>query len=353
MLQRRLIELSSKLKVLALVIVFILIFAAGAEAGVLKNGDRGSTVEELQQNLSELGYDTSVDGIFGPGTEQALRNFQESASLSADGIYGSQTEAAIQEELNNNSENIYTVQPGDTLSIIANNHGVSLNDLRIANNIDGSMIHPGDELVIPGENGGLTGQGGEETEVVEITHNVRSGEALSTIARQHDTDVATIREYNNISGDMIRAGDELVIPVHRTGNNNVSRSASTNFSWPVDGNITSDYGNRRHPVSGRNDFHSGVDIAAPHGTTVQAAASGTVSFVGWMGGYGRVVIIDHGNGYETLYAHNSQILVNKGQNVNRGSAIARVGTSGVATGPHVHFEVHQNGNHQNPMNFLR
>ena len=346
--------MSRKIKVLALLMILFVSITIGAEAGVLRNGARGSAVEELQQNLSDLGYDVSVDGIFGAGTEQALRNFQESAGLSVDGIYGNQTRQALKEELNNNSSNnIYTVQPGDTLTIIAINHGVSLNELRVANDVDGSMIHPGDELVIPGENDSLTGQGGEETEVVEITHNVRNGEALSTIARQHDTDVATIREYNNISGDLIRAGDELVIPVHRSGNNSVSRSASTNFSWPVDGNITSDYGNRRHPVSGRNDFHSGIDIAAPHGTTVQAAASGTVSFVGWMGGYGRVVIIDHGNGYETLYAHNSQILVNKGQNVNRGSAIARVGTSGVATGPHVHFEVHQNGNHQNPMNFLR
>jgi len=347
--------LSSKFKSLALILILFLVFTAGVDAGVLRNGDRGSAVEELQQNLSELGYETSVDGIFGPGTEQALRNFQESAGLSADGIYGNQTEAAIQEELNNNnnSNNIYEVQPGDTLTIIAINHDVSLNELRVANDIDGSSIYPGDELIIPGENGSLTGQGGEESEVEEITHNVRSGEALSTIARQHDTDVATIREYNNLNGDMIRAGDELVIPVSSRNSSSQRSNSSTNFDWPVEGNITSDYGNRRHPVTGGNDFHSGIDIAAPHGTTIQAAASGTVSFVGWMGGYGRVVIIDHGNGYETLYAHNSQIMVNEGQNVNRGTAIARVGTSGVATGPHVHFEVHKNGNHQNPMNFLR
>ena len=346
--------MSRKFKVLILVLALFLTISIGVEAGVLRNGDRGPAVEELQSNLQELGYNTSVDGIFGAGTEQALRNFQDSTGLSVDGIYGSQTRSALEEELNNNSSNnIYTVKQNDTLTIIAINHGVSINELRTANDVDGSMIHPGDELVIPGENGSLTGQGGEEEEVEEITHNVRNGEALSTIARQHDTDVATIREYNNISGDLIRAGDELVIPVNRSGNNNATRSTDSNFSWPVDGNITSAYGNRRHPVTGRNDYHSGVDIAAPHGTTVQAAASGTVNFVGWMGGYGRVVIIDHGNGYETLYAHNSQILVNEGQNVNRGNAIARVGTSGVATGPHVHFEVHQNGNHQNPMNFLR
>ncbi|MFN2363184.1 MAG: peptidoglycan DD-metalloendopeptidase family protein [Halarsenatibacteraceae bacterium] len=345
--------MSIKFKVLAVTLICFLVLSVGAEAGILRNGDRGAAVEELQQNLELLGYNTSVDGIFGSGTEQALREFQKEAGLSVDGVYGNQTETTLQEELNNSTENIYTVQQGDTLTIIAINHGVSLNDLRIANNIDGSRIHPGDELVIPGENGNLTGQGGEESGIEEITHNVRNGEALSTIARQHDTDVATIREYNNISGDMIKAGDELVIPVNRDSSGNSSRSSGSNLSWPVDGNITSDYGNRRHPVTGRNDFHSGVDIAAPHGTKVQAAESGTVSFVGWMGGYGRVVIIDHGNGYETLYAHNSQLLVSDGQRVNRGSSIARIGTSGVATGPHVHFEIHSNGNHQNPMNFLR
>ncbi|MFW5789710.1 MAG: peptidoglycan DD-metalloendopeptidase family protein [Bacillota bacterium] len=345
--------MSIKIKALALTMVFFLVLSAGVEASILRNGDRGAAVEQLQKDLQELGYDTSTDGIFGSGTEQALRNFQKDVSLSVDGVYGNQTETALQEELNNSKENIYTVQSGDTLTIIAINNGVSLNDLRTANNIDESRIHPGDELVIPDKNENLTGQGGEESGTEKITHNVRNGEALSTIARQHDTDVATIREYNNISGDMIKAGDELVIPVSRDSSGNSSRSSGTNLSWPVDGNITSDYGNRQHPVTGRNDFHSGVDIAAPHGTKVQAAESGTVNFVGWMGGYGRVVIIDHGNGYETFYAHNSQILVSEGQNVNRGSGIARIGTSGVATGPHVHFEVHQNGNHQNPMSFLR
>jgi len=339
--------------VLILILILLVFSTAAVEAGILRNGDRGAAVEELQQNLQLLGYNTSVDGIFGSGTEQALRNFQKAEGLRVDGVYGNQTEITLQEELNNSAENIYTVQQGDTLTIIAINHGVSLNDLRIANSIDGSMIHPGDELIIPGKNGSLTGQGGEESEIVEITHNVRSGEALFTIARKHDTDVETIREYNNLSGDLIRAGDELVIPVLRNSNSAQSANTSANFSWPVEGRITSGYGNRRHPVSGRNDFHKGVDIAAPYGTVIRATATGSVSFVGWMGGYGRVVIIDHGNGYETLYAHNSQILVSDGQRVNRGSSIARIGTSGVATGPHVHFEIHSNGNHQNPMNFLR
>lgn len=342
-----------KVLIIVLVLISLTLSTAAVEAAILRNGDRGAAVEELQQNLQLLGYNTSVDGIFGSGTEQALRNFQKTEGLRVDGVYGNQTEIALQEELTNSTENIYTVQQGDTLTIIAINHGVSLNDLRIANNIDGSMIHPGDELIIPGENGSLTGQGGGESEIVKITHNVKSGEALSTIASKHNTDVATIREYNNISGDLIRAGDQLVIPILRNSNTTQVSNSRTIFNWPVDGRITSGYGNRRHPVSGRNDFHSGVDLAAPYGTAIRAAASGRVSFVGWMGGYGRVVIVDHGNGYETLYAHNSQILVSDGQRVNNGAAIARIGTSGVATGPHVHFEIHSNGNHQNPMNFLR
>ncbi|MGM0420501.1 MAG: M23 family metallopeptidase, partial [Bacillota bacterium] len=120
----------------------------------------------------------------------------------------------------------------------------------------------------------------------------------------------------------------------------------------LDGRITSNYGNRRHPVTGRTNFHTGVDIAAAYGSTVKAAASGTVVHAGWRGGYGRTVIIDHGNGYKTLYAHNSQILVQQGQSVSRGSSIARVGTTGIATGPHVHFEVQQNDDHRNPLSFL-
>lgn len=113
--------------------------------------------------------------------------------------------------------------------------------------------------------------------------------------------------------------------------------------WPARGAFTSGFGIRRHPIFGIRRMHNGQDIAAPHGTPVLAAADGRVIYTGWFGGYGRIVIIDHGQNISTLYAHLSQILTRTGAQVRQGQAIGRVGSTGYATGPHVHFEVRVDG----------
>lgn len=124
------------------------------------------------------------------------------------------------------------------------------------------------------------------------------------------------------------------------------------FSLPCDGGITSNFGYRVHPILGRRRFHAGIDFGAPHGSTIRAADRGRVIFAGWYGGYGRSVIIDHGDGLTTLYAHSSQVYVSEGQTVERGQAIAAVGSTGLSTGPHLHFEVRANGEPVNPLNYL-
>jgi murein DD-endopeptidase MepM/ murein hydrolase activator NlpD len=111
------------------------------------------------------------------------------------------------------------------------------------------------------------------------------------------------------------------------------------FSWPVTGTITSPFGWRSNPFGGGPEFHQGLDIAAPMGTTVTAAAAGTVIMAQWYGGYGNYILIDHGGGYSTGYGHLSAIYVASGQAVQRGQAIGAVGSTGQSTGPHLHFEV--------------
>lgn len=111
------------------------------------------------------------------------------------------------------------------------------------------------------------------------------------------------------------------------------------FSWPVTGTITSPFGWRSNPFGGAPEFHQGLDIAAPTGTTVTAAAGGTVIMAQWYGGYGNYILIDHGGGYSTGYGHLSAIYVSTGQSVQRGQAIGAVGSTGQSTGPHLHFEV--------------
>ncbi len=129
------------------------------------------------------------------------------------------------------------------------------------------------------------------------------------------------------------------------------------FVRPVPGRITSPFGWRMHPIFKRKIFHSGIDIGAPYGTSIKAANSGRVMFVGWYSGYGKVVIINHGNingiPTTTLYAHMSTTIAKQGANVAKGQVIGKVGTTGYSTGPHLHFEVRQKGNPTNPLNFVR
>ena len=127
---------------------------------------------------------------------------------------------------------------------------------------------------------------------------------------------------------------------------------SGQFMWPVNGEITSPFGWRVHPIWGTQIFHAGLDIGADYGEPVHAADSGTVVYAGWMGGYGNAVMIDHGGGLVTLYGHNSSITVGEGQQVGKGETIALAGSTGNSTGPHCHFEVRVHGEVTNPLQYL-
>ncbi|MDY3985265.1 M23 family metallopeptidase [Dysosmobacter sp.] len=124
------------------------------------------------------------------------------------------------------------------------------------------------------------------------------------------------------------------------------------FRWPVSGRITSYFGGRKSPGGIGSTNHKGIDIAAPRGTPVYSADGGTVTYAGWMSGYGYLVRISHGNGYETYYGHNSSLTVSVGQKVYKGQQVARVGSTGNSTGNHCHFEVRYNGVAKNPLNYL-
>lgn len=131
-----------------------------------------------------------------------------------------------------------------------------------------------------------------------------------------------------------------------------TESAPGTLAWPVSGTITSPFGYRQNPFGGGMEFHQGLDIAAPMGTTITAASGGTVIQAGWFGGYGNYIVIDHGGGMSTGYGHCSQIFVSVGQKVQKGQAIGAVGSTGASTGPHVHFEVRINGKPVDPAAYL-
>ena len=124
------------------------------------------------------------------------------------------------------------------------------------------------------------------------------------------------------------------------------------FIWPCRGEITSYYGWRTHPIFGTTKYHSGMDIAVDYGTPIKAAAAGTIIYSGWLGGYGNTIMIDHGGGLVTLYAHNNELAVYEGQYVNQGVVVAYAGSTGWSTGPHCHFEARLHGEVTEPLDYL-
>lgn len=129
-------------------------------------------------------------------------------------------------------------------------------------------------------------------------------------------------------------------------------SAAFPSLWPVDGVLTSGFGYRNAPIGHRRKFHSGIDVGAPRGTHVVAAASGTIEAAAWHSGYGRMIVIDHGYGIRTLYGHNTAVFVHEGEWVEQGQLIATVGSTGQSTGPHLHFEVWLDGEPVDPLDYL-
>ncbi len=253
-----------------------------------------------------------------------------SALLAQSGPSG--TIADIEDWPSSSEISVYTVHEGDTLAGIAKMFGVSTNTIVWANNLKGSALRPGQELVI--------------LPITGIKHTVGKGETLSSLAKKYKSDADEIAQYNGLPDNAALAvGNTVIIP-----NGVISAppapakkkssgylggggpALSGYFAWPVAGGVMT------QGIHGWN----GIDIGAPTGTSIYASAAGTVLVArsgGWNGGYGSYVVIAHGNGTQTLYAHMSRVSVSPGEAVGQGEAIGKVGSTGQSTGSHLHFEV--------------
>jgi murein DD-endopeptidase MepM/ murein hydrolase activator NlpD len=175
--------------------------------------------------------------------------------------------------------------------------------------------------------------------------------AARRLKRSALTDVRETREeYLHEVEALAAQSEELAAAIRNAqtsaGSTGTGAPSAAGFIWPVNGTVTSGFGMRW----GR--MHEGIDVAAPTGTPIWAAAAGTVIYAGWLGGYGYLVVVDHGNGLATAYAHCSSILVSVGQSVELGETVALVGSTGHSTGPHLHFEVRVNGVAVDPLLYL-
>jgi murein DD-endopeptidase MepM/ murein hydrolase activator NlpD len=199
----------------------------------------------------------------------------------------------------------------------------------------------------------------EETSLLGL-ENVASQGLTRTVAAGGPITRGTSRDYAAaVMGDLSYLKSELsqwennLEELTVKAEKHVAFMAAKPAGWPTSGRITSGFGNRRSPTGRGTEFHLGIDIANSRGTPIRATGSGRIVSAGWQGGYGYTIVIDHGYGYQTLYAHASSIKAQVGERVTRGTIIAYMGSSGRATGPHVHYEVLYRGDNQDPAKFLR
>jgi LysM repeat protein len=251
----------------------------------------------------------------------------------------------------------YEVMPGDTVSTIAQQFDISVNTVLWENNLNAySLIRPGDKLAILPMSG--------------ITHKVAKGDTLSSISKTYDIDQKDIMEANQISDpSQISVSEILLIPggkkqsyassqAKTTSGYNIIKDIIVNqiskpksatptgnkMQWPTVGSRITQYYSWRHAA---------IDIANKTGTPIYAADAGTVEYVGWGSGYGNEIIINHGGGKKTRYAHLSKFYCKTGDKVSKGETIGAMGSTGWSTGPHLHFEVIINGTKYNPLNYVR
>ena len=323
----------------------------------LVGGDELGLVEETSgSNLSEA--DTSSSYAVGiVSNAPSFPGDEEKDSVAA----GDDSSVIVKPEISSmvepddqqkGQEQIYIVQEGDSVASISAKFGVSVYTILWENNLsERSYIRPGDKLVILPATG--------------VKHLVKRGETLDKIAKTYGVSQEDILAYNDLIDEGgLKAGETLFIPggkklptyvpaAPRTVQSYVGAPppsaaiSGTNLQWPTSvRKITQYYGWR----------HTGVDIASRNSPPIYAAESGTViraQASGYNGGYGRNVMIDHGNGLVTLYGHMSQLYVNVGDQVTRGQTIGIMGSTGRSTGPHVHFEVRVNGSRVNPLSYIQ
>ena len=271
-------------------------------------------------------------------------------------------------EANSTGETTYTVVKGDTFNAIAYANDMSVSDLKALNpDVDINRLMIGDVLNVKELIPVLSVQTTEHqvytqaiecpVEEVEDSSMYKGTSKILTQGvegeAQIEADVTYVNGYEKertvLSSTTLR---EPTTTVKAIGTKEKPKTASTgSFSWPISGRITSYFGGRY--IFGSYSYHSGLDISCSYGASIKAADGGRVTFAGYKGSYGYLVIITHDNGTQTYYAHNSSLLVSAGDKVYKGQTIAKAGSTGRSTGTHCHFEVRVNGSAVNPLNYLR
>ncbi|MCR5172989.1 MAG: M23 family metallopeptidase [Treponema sp.] len=237
----------------------------------------------------------------------------------------------------------YKVKSGDTISSIALKFGLTnISTLISVNDIENvRTLRAGQKLRIPNQDG--------------ISISVSKGQSLTGLSAKYNVSLEEILDANDLSSRTLAVGQELFIPGAKMDSGSLRKAMGELFSYPIKDRyrLTSLFGPRADPFTGVRSNHTGVDMACPTGTPIYSAMSGKVVYVGWSNIFGNYVIINHGNGYQSLYGHMSKTLCRTGKTVAQGAKIGLVGSTGYSTGPHLHFTVYKNGKLVDPMTLLK
>lgn len=297
------------------------------------------------KNAGQGGFESPVF----PVTEEVLDGITETAvsdsavlesAFSAD-TQDSVSDAAAFDDACNLSYFAYRVRSGDMIGRIAEQFDVSSDSIISVNNIRNSrLLQIGDYLKVPTMSG--------------ILYTVKKdGETIETIAEKYKIDSAVCSAVNHIeSASALTSGATLFVPGAQLGWAERAEINGDLFRKPIRARWykSSSFGWRASPFTGARSYHSGVDMACPMGTNIYAALPGTVTATGYNSTYGNYVIVAHHSGYKTLYGHMSAITCVRGQAVSQDTRIGRVGSTGMSTGPHLHFTVFKNNKQVNPEN---
>ncbi len=235
----------------------------------------------------------------------------------------------------------YIVQKGETISGIAYKMGLkNIGTIFSANNVkNAKRIMSGTHLTIPSMDG--------------IFYTVKKDDSLDSIAKNFNIPIEALLDANDLSDTEISLNTRLFIPGASLSIIELRKAMGELFIYPIHGRLTSPFGYRRDPFTGRKSFHSGIDLAAPTGTPIKVILDGTVSLTSYSRIFGNYIIVSHPNGYQTLYGHVSAFSAKKGQRVSQGDVIALVGNTGLSTGPHVHLSIYKNGKLIDPLSVLK
>ncbi len=251
---------------------------------------------------------------------------------------------------------IYTIKENDSLKNIASRAYLDMDTIISINSITSKHdLFIGKRILIPNMKGTI--------------HYINQERHLNYIAYQYQIPGFILAYVNNLKRNVLYKGERIFIPFKRLSKDEKSffssqafskpllrkrthrRKKSSGFLQPVNGRVSSRFGMRKDPFTNRWVFHGGLDIAASRGTPVYAAQSGRIIFSGRMGGYGKLIIVEHKYDYKSFYGHLSKIFVRRGQRIRKGQIIGKVGSTGRSTGPHLHYEIRRFNTKKNPLRF--